>query len=56
LNIQIFLSIILALGIFSLFYLQQEEIQVVTEVQIPDIVFKTTNASADSFSEHHFNQ
>jgi len=43
-----FLSVILTIGL-SLFYSNEE-----ASAQVPDIVFETTNASAQSFSDHDF--
>ena len=43
-----FLSVILTIGL-SLFYSNEE-----ASARVPDIVFETTNASAQSFSDHDF--
>ena len=45
---KLFLSVILTIGL-SLFYSNEE-----ASAQVPDIVFETTNASAQSFSDHDF--
>jgi hypothetical protein len=50
LNILTLFIILTIIGIFlSLFYLQQE-----IQAQTPDIVFETTNASAQPFDDHNF--
>ena len=48
---KLFLWIILTIGISSLFYLNEKE---TNAQQVPDIIFETTNASAQSFSDHDF--
>ena len=45
---KLFLSVILTIGL-SLFYSNEE-----ASAQVPDIVFETTNASAQSFGDHDF--
>jgi hypothetical protein len=45
---KLFLWIILTIGISSLFYLNEKE---TNAQQVPDIVFETTNASAQPFDE-----
>lgn len=45
---KLFLSVILTIGL-SLFYSNEE-----ASAQVPDIVFETTNASAQTFSDHDF--
>ena len=45
---KLFLSVILTIGL-SLFYSNEE-----ASAQVPDIVFETINASAQSFSDHDF--
>ena len=42
------MSVILTIGL-SLFYSNEE-----ASAQVPDIVFETTNASAQTFSDHDF--
>ena len=48
---KLFLWIILTIGISSLFYLNEKE---TNAQQVPDIVFETTNASAQPFDDHNF--
>jgi hypothetical protein len=48
---KLFLWIILTIGISLLFYLNENE---ANAQQVPDIVFETTNASAQPFDDHNF--
>jgi len=45
---KLFLSVILTIGL-SLFYSNEE-----SSAQVPEIVFETTNASAQTLSDHDF--
>jgi hypothetical protein len=46
---KLFLIVILTIGLFSLFYSNEE-----ANAQVPDIIFKITNASSESLDDHNF--